>query len=101
MRASQFFSTFAAFGISATAAFAALEPQSDFQVFPSDVNLKFNRDRQSMVVRFMQPNGVHRDVTKEATFSLVDGEKARVEKGIVTPVADGETKLLVEWQGHK
>src|SRR4051794_2672524 len=84
-----------------TAAFGALEPAgANFQVFPADVNLKFSRDRQSMVVRFTEPNGVNRDVTTEAKFSLADASKAKVENGVVLPLADGETKLVVEWQGH-
>src|SRR3954469_2664391 len=84
-----------------TAAFAALEPAgSNFQVFPADVNLKFSRDRQSMVVRFTEPNGVNRDVTLDAKFSVADPTKAKVENGVVLPLGDGETKLLVEWDGH-
>ncbi len=77
--------------------FAAL--QSDFEVFPADVNLKFKRDQQTVVVRVAEPSGVHRDVTAEAKFTLLDPAKAKVEKGVVYPLADGETKLKVEWQG--
>ena len=81
----------------ASGAFAAMQP--DFEIFPVDVNLKFQRDRQSLVVRFTEPNGVHRDVTKDAKFTVIDPAKAKVEKGVVLPVADGETKVKVEWQG--
>lgn len=77
----------------------ALESAATFEVFPADVNLKFQRDRQTMVVRITEPNGVHRDVTAQAAFSLTDPTKARMEKGVVYPVADGETTLKVEFQG--
>jgi hypothetical protein len=80
-------------------AFAALETQPTFEVFPQEVNLNTVRDRQSLVVRFTEPNGVHRNVTTEAKFTLADPAKAKVENGVVTPLADGETKLQVEWNG--
>ena len=51
---------------------------------------------QSLVVRITEPNGVHRDVTDEAKFTLADPVKAKIEKGVVYPVADGETTLKVE-----
>jgi hypothetical protein len=70
-----------------------------FEVFPADVNLKFQRDRQSLVVRITEPGGVQRNVTTEARFTLADPSKAKVEKGVVLPLADGETKLKVEYQG--
>ena len=72
---------------------------ADFEVFPADVNLKFMRDSQSMVVRITEPNGVHRDVTAEAKFTVADPVKAKVEKGVIFPLADGETKVKIEWNG--
>ncbi len=79
---------------------AALETGgSTFEVFPAQVNLKFQRDRQSLVVRFTEPSGVHRDVTKEATYVIEDPAKAKVENGIITPLGDGETKVRVQWNG--
>ena len=50
---------------------------TDFEVFPTDVNLKFMRDGQSMVVRITEPNGVHRDVTAEAKFAIADPTRKR------------------------
>lgn len=68
-------------------------------VFPTDVNLKFSRDKQTLVVRTTEANGVNRDVTAEAKFILSDPSKAKIEKGVVYPVADGQTTLKVEYQG--
>jgi len=81
----------------ATVSHAAIS--TDFEVFPSEVNLKTIRDSQSLVVRVTEPNGVHRDITAEAKFTFADPSKAKVENAIVLPLADGETKLRVEWQG--
>ena len=71
----------------ASASFAA----NNFEVFPSEVNLKFLRDRQSLVCRFTEPNGVHRNVTAQAKMILADPAKARIDSGTVYPVADGQT----------
>ncbi len=73
---------------------------SNFEVFPAEVNLKFLRDRQSLVCRWTEPNGVQRNVTAEAKFTLSDAAKARVESGTVYPVADGDAKLKVEYNGQ-
>ena len=78
---------------------AAVEAAASFEVFPSDVNLKFQRDRQSVIVRITEPTGIQRDVTAQATFTVADPTKAKIEKGVVLPVADGETTLKVEYQG--
>ncbi len=52
-----------------------------------------------MVVRVTDANGVHRDVTAEAKFTIADPVKAKVEKGVIFPLADGETKVKIEWNG--
>ncbi|MEO7317953.1 MAG: DUF1549 domain-containing protein, partial [Chthoniobacteraceae bacterium] len=78
---------------------AAIDSANPFEVFPADVNLKFLRDSQSMVVRITEANGVHRDVTAEAKFTIADPVKAKVEKGVIFPLADGETKVKIEWNG--
>lgn len=78
---------------------AALDGTAPFEVFPADVNLKFQGDRQSLVVRITEPNGVHRDVTGAATFTIADPSKVKLEKGALFPVADGQTTLKVEYQG--
>jgi hypothetical protein len=84
--------------LSGASTFAALEAGSDFEVFPKDINLQTKGDRQTIVVRFTEPNGVQRDVTDECKIALADPSKAKFEKYTVTPVADGETKLTVSWK---
>src|SRR5687768_8790699 len=78
---------------------AAIDSSAPFQVFPPEVNLTYKQDRQSVVVRWTEANGVHRDVTAAAKLSLTDPTKARIEGGVVLPVADGQTTLKVEWNG--
>ena len=63
---------------------AALEAPATFEVFPSDVNLTYSRDKQSLVVRVTEANGVHREVTADTKFTIVDPTKAKIEKGVVS-----------------
>lgn len=77
----------------------AIETEPAFEVFPKDVNLTTGRDRQSLVVRITEATGVHRNVTAEAKFTIADPAKAKVENGVVLPLADGETILKVEFGG--
>lgn len=72
----------------------------NFEVFPAEVNLKYLRDSQSIVCRFTEPNGVHRNVTGEAKITFSDATKAKVQNGTVLPLADGETKMKVEFAGQ-
>ena len=80
--------------LAASPSFAA-----SFEVFPAEVNLKYQRDSQSLVCRFTEPNGVQRNVTTEAKISVSDPAKAKVENGVVLPLADGATTLKVEYNG--
>src|ERR1043165_3021005 len=84
----------------AATSYAALDASSPFQVFPGDVNLTTARDRQSLVVRITEANGVHRNVTADAKFTLADPTKAKIENGVVYPLADGTTTLKVEFGGQ-
>ncbi|HEY2341657.1 MAG TPA: hypothetical protein VGH90_01450, partial [Chthoniobacteraceae bacterium] len=79
---------------------AALDQQKPLQVFPGDVNLTYQRDKQSVIACATEANGINRDVTGEAKYTIADPSKAKIEKGVVYPVADGETTLKVEWNGN-
>ncbi|MDQ3624685.1 MAG: DUF1549 and DUF1553 domain-containing protein, partial [Verrucomicrobiota bacterium] len=92
--------TFAIAGSLTPAGAAIATNQQSFEVFPAEVNLKFQRDRQSLVVRITEPNGVHRDVTADTKFSIADPTKAKVEKGVIAPLTDGETKVRIEYGGR-
>ncbi len=72
---------------------------AEFEVFPADINLRTMRDRQSLVVRATEPNGIHRDVTADAQFTVADPALAKVDGGTVYPLADGNTTLKIQWKG--
>ncbi len=69
------------------------------EVFPANAHLRHKLDKQSFVVRVIQDNGIHLDVTAEAKLSLEDASKANLVKNEITPKAEGATKLKVEWKG--
>ena len=69
-------------------------------VYPPDVNLTALRDRQSVIVQAVYADGVTRDVTADAKFTLADGNFVRIDKNILHPVGDGQTALKIEYGGH-
>lgn len=78
----------------------AQSPVTAIAVYPPDVNLSFQQDRQKFVVVATREDGVTLDVTAKAQIALVDGSLARVENATVYPAADGQTTLNVDYEGH-
>ena len=72
---------------------------SPLSVFPPDVNLGTSRDRQAFIVQLLEPDGITRDVTAEAKLSL-EAPLAKLDGNVLHPLADGETKLVVEHGGR-
>ena len=68
------------------------------RVYPADVHLTTIRDRQLVIVQAVQPDGVTRDVTKEAKLTL-SGNVARLEGSTLYGAADGEAELTIEYGG--
>jgi hypothetical protein len=79
---------------------AAAEPApASLQVFPPDVRLASSRARQVFVVQATYADGITRDVTAQAKATLANPAVARLEKNVLTPLADGATELKVELGG--
>ena len=74
---------------------------AEIQVSPPDVQLTTARDRQSLVVQARFSDGITRDVTTEAKFTLANSALARIDKATLYPLADGATQLTVEHAGLK
>ncbi|WP_166824659.1 DUF1549 domain-containing protein [Thalassoroseus pseudoceratinae] len=70
-------------------------------VFPQDVHLTSQRDRQSLVIQAEYADGLTKDVTAEAKFTLADATFTRWEDQTLWPVKDGSTTLAVEYAGAK
>lgn len=69
-------------------------------VYPADVQLTTARDRQSLIVQAEYADGITRDVTAEAKFTLANMDLATVEANVLRPKADGASELKVEFGGH-
>jgi Protein of unknown function (DUF1549)/Protein of unknown function (DUF1553) len=83
-----------------TAAPAKTTAPAKINVYPADVRLTTARDRQSLIVQAEYPDGITRDVTSEAKFTLVNASLALVEANVLRPKADGASELKVEFGGH-
>src|SRR3954465_3197824 len=71
------------------------------EVSPPDVNLLTSRGKQVFVVQATYSDGLTRDVTGQAKATLANDKLAKLDKNLITPVADGETRLNVEFGGKK
>ena len=67
--------------------------------FPGDIQLSTQRDRQSVIVQALYSNGLTRDVSSEAEYSLADPTLAKLDAGTVLPVKDGATELRIALAG--
>ena len=83
----------------AVSVFAAKPALTDLKVFPADVNLTTRGDRQSIVVQAIYADGVTRDVTAQASFTLAHQALAKFDHFVLSPLADGQTELKVKFQG--
>lgn len=77
----------------------AQSPLASLEVSPPDINLFTARARQMFVVQATYADGITRDVTAEAKASLANPALCKVEKNILTPLADGATELKLEYAG--
>ena len=73
---------------------------ADLKIFPAEAHLRYQQDRQAFVVQAVYADGVTRDVTAQARFTLADRKLARLEQAALSPLADGQTELQVKFQGR-
>jgi hypothetical protein len=76
-----------------TAALTSLE------VSPPEINLLTARGKQVFVVQARYADGITQDVTTTAKASLSNPALAKIDKNVVTPLADGATEMKVEHAG--
>ncbi len=99
MRPAQIFLAASAVALASAAAVAAPAPTlTDVKVFPADINLKTKQDHQGVVVQAIYSDGVTRDVTAQASFSVGNKSLVKFDKFTLTPVADGATELKVKFK---
>ncbi|MBS0204045.1 MAG: DUF1553 domain-containing protein [Planctomycetes bacterium] len=77
----------------------AQSPLVQLNVYPSDINLTTNKDRQLVVVQAVHADGITQDVSKQATYTLANPALCRRDGSTFYPTADGQTELKVEFGG--
>lgn len=82
-----------------TAAQAHENKLKELVVFPTEISLSNQEDRQSMVIQAIYENGLTNDVTLQAKLGLENPALAKIENATIKPMSDGETKLKVEFEG--
>lgn len=73
---------------------------TEVRVYPPEVHLGTNRDRQSVVAQAVYSDGVTRDVTGQAQWSFAVPELVRQEGNMLYPAKDGDTQLTVTFEGQ-
>jgi len=91
---------FLALSISGSFSHAQEPAPASISVAPADIHLSHLRDRQSLIVQAVLPNGLTLDVTDQATFTLENAALVRQEGTTFFPAADGSTKVTVAFGGH-
>lgn len=76
---------------------AALAAGPKLAVYPDRVDLTTRVAFQGLVVQVTQPDGVTRDVTAKASFTLADPSIARLNGAAIHPTKDGATQLTVRY----
>jgi hypothetical protein len=67
------------------------------QAYPPSIHLCSANARQQLVIQATSPDGITRDVTTQASLTLADPKLARLEHGLLFPLADGQTELRVSF----
>ncbi len=89
------------FGWTADDAQAADAPQpASVQVYPEAIALTTSRDRQSLLVQAVMPDGTTQDVTDQAQFTLPADGLVRQEGATLYPTKDGQGVMAVAYGGH-
>lgn len=72
----------------------------ELRVFPQEVSLTTNRDRQGIIAQAVFQDGTTRDVTSEANWKLASDAQVRRDGAMLYPKADGNTELTIEFGGQ-
>jgi hypothetical protein len=69
-------------------------------VYPAEIRLEGARDASRLVVQASRPDGTTLDLSGTVGLRLADPSLARVEGATLIPLADGVTRVRVEYQGR-
>jgi hypothetical protein len=69
------------------------------EIAPGDVEMDLAGRTQQLLVLAKYDDGSVRDVTREAVFSVSNGDVAEVKDGVVKGLRRGETAVLIRYEG--
>jgi hypothetical protein len=79
----------------------AAEPAlTRLEVAPAEINLQSSRGRQLYTVQATYADGITRDVTAQAKASAANPALVKLDRNVLTPLADGATELHVAFGGQ-
>jgi hypothetical protein len=71
----------------------------ELAVYPPEINLTTKADLQRFIVVATRDDGVTLEVTDKAKVKLAEPKLCRLEKNVLYPSADGQTKLEIAYAG--
>ncbi|HEY3969251.1 MAG TPA: DUF1549 and DUF1553 domain-containing protein [Planctomycetaceae bacterium] len=83
----------------ARAAMAQEAAVESLRVFPAQVTLQTAKARQLVVVQAVYVDGITRDVSSQAQWSLANPALVRRDGNTLWPAADGQTELKIDFGG--
>jgi hypothetical protein len=69
------------------------------EILPAEVEMDLPGRSQQLLVIAKYSDGTTRDVTREAVFSISNGDVAEIKDGLVKALRRGETAVLVRYEG--
>ena len=73
---------------------------SKLESFPPDIKLTSAKARQEIVVQGIYADGTTRDLTSRAKITVANPHVASIARGLIVPLADGQTELRVTVAGR-
>ncbi|MDB5388127.1 MAG: hypothetical protein JWM11_3773, partial [Planctomycetaceae bacterium] len=73
---------------------------TQLKIFPPEISLRGQEDRQTIAVQLLNNQGITRDVSTAVVVKVADPKIVEVDGQTIKPKADGQTKLLIELGQH-
>jgi hypothetical protein len=86
--------------LSFCSAAVAFSTTARLDLYPPQIELRTSAASQQIIVVATRPDGVTEDVTSRAKIAASDAKIARVDNGIVCPLANGQATLRAEYDGQ-
>lgn len=69
------------------------------EAFPKTISLETSADFHRVIIIARMKDASTHDITRQSKLTLADESLAKLDENLLTPKADGETKLNIEYRG--